>query len=721
MKFKLDRIDGTLAGYIEKTAPLRAEWSGWVEFQRKHASRLAYMQASPRLEPVREGEDEFAINPPLLVRKQEFRETVNCTLTQNKEGISFADQYAAAIREYNKTALAKPITPEQLVNIHRLLYMEIQYLGGCETEWKDSGDGANSGDGGSNNGKPSLSILPGKSAPALFDRTANNNAALLRFGLAVSASATPRAAAASVAPASDPAPADLAAAASAAPDASPAPAVFPAPAANASAAPAAAASTAASTAASAAAAHTDASAAPAAAASVAAAASAAAAAAAGGATAEQDEDLEDISKWDHRSGNFPLTDSALARMEFSIPARPRYYFAAALILFMRTSRTDKEEEVFQKLLALWPDWFGGTELDYEYLKKGPPRKGCHEYNEAERNWCEVRLQVLDSNIKVASDRDRLGLPAKGRRSAAPATGNDQRTTNVRREQDALLDRPTTTDSPRVMSTASKRNTGDESDVSDLGVQAKKRGRADSDQRDRSAASAAAASSAGAHDRRVSPHAGPRVKRTASKPRNEDAESDVSETDVRAKKSRREGGKRRREPEHRNDDCSEVTDEIPKRGIISKEGRIVSKKDSRPLVADNGLRDKYKSSYRCPSNTRRWQGIELDLGQAFKLAVWTHHGPHMPIERSGHIETRTALFRTAAYYSLSMDGSEEEEIMQDPKFHDFLYILVLVAKQLRYQTLAESRVYFADNVFTHFRASKAVQREFMRKGICKASD
>ena len=92
---------------------------------------------------------------------------------------------------------------------------------------------------------------------------------------------------------------------------------------------------------------------------------------------------------------------------------------------------------------------------------------------------------------------------------------------------------------------------------------------------------------------------------------------------------------------------------------------------------------------------------------------------MPVDKSGHLETRTALFRTAAYYSLSMDGSKEDEITQDPKFHDFLYILVKVAKQLRYQTLAESRVYFADNVFTHLRASKAVQREF--KAIYKASD
>jgi hypothetical protein len=53
---------------------------------------------------------------------------------------------------------------------------------------------------------------------------------------------------------------------------------------------------------------------------------------------------------------------------------------------MRTSRTEKEKEVFQKLLALWPDWFDGPALDYEYLKNGPARKGRHVYTEAERNW-----------------------------------------------------------------------------------------------------------------------------------------------------------------------------------------------------------------------------------------------------------------------------------------------------------------------------------------------
>jgi hypothetical protein len=33
---------------------------------------------------------------------------------------------------------------------------------------------------------------------------------------------------------------------------------------------------------------------------------------------------------------------------------------------------------------------------------------------------------------------------------------------------------------------------------------------------------------------------------------------------------------------------------------------------------------------------------------------------MPVERSGNLLQRKTLFRTAAYYALSMDGEEEQE-------------------------------------------------------------
>ncbi len=55
-------------------------------------------------------------------------------------------------------------------------------------------------------------------------------------------------------------------------------------------------------------------------------------------------------------------------------------------------------------------------------------------------------------------------------------------------------------------------------------------------------------------------------------------------------------------------------------------------------------------------TRLWAGVELALVQAFKLAIWTHHSPYIPVEKNGNLETRKALISMAAYYAMSMDGS-----------------------------------------------------------------
>jgi hypothetical protein len=85
---------------------------------------------------------------------------------------------------------------------------------------------------------------------------------------------------------------------------------------------------------------------------------------------------------------------------------------------------------------------------------------------------------------------------------------------------------------------------------------------------------------------------------------------------------------------------------------------------------------------------------------------------MPTEKSGDLETRKALFRTAAYYAMSMDGSDEQEVLNSPKVADFMFILVSAAKQLRYSILTEGRVFFGDNVFTSLRASKKFQGEFL---------
>jgi len=52
--------------------------------------------------------------------------------------------------------------------------------------------------------------------------------------------------------------------------------------------------------------------------------------------------------------------------------RPKYFYAAGLILFMRAPRTALEEEVFQTLSAKWIQWFDDA-LTYAYFQtKRPP-------------------------------------------------------------------------------------------------------------------------------------------------------------------------------------------------------------------------------------------------------------------------------------------------------------------------------------------------------------
>jgi hypothetical protein len=103
-------------------------------------------------------------------------------------------------------------------------------------------------------------------------------------------------------------------------------------------------------------------------------------------------------------------------MAFPAHPKPKYYYAAALILFLRASRTESEETVLQALSQMWTVWFG-EDLTFEVLRKGPPRKGPLMYTDEEINWCEVRLAVLDKDIKDPEDRDRLGLPPLNRRGA----------------------------------------------------------------------------------------------------------------------------------------------------------------------------------------------------------------------------------------------------------------------------------------------------------------
>lgn len=108
----------------------------------------------------------------------------------------------------------------------------------------------------------------------------------------------------------------------------------------------------------------------------------------GGGGAQDTDDISDLNqivKWDHRSGHFPLTDVALQQMSFREHPhpRPRYYFAAGLVLYMRAFRTSIEKEVFKTISDWWED---------AWLARGPARKGAFAYTDEEANWCSVRMQ-----------------------------------------------------------------------------------------------------------------------------------------------------------------------------------------------------------------------------------------------------------------------------------------------------------------------------------------
>jgi hypothetical protein len=145
--------------------------------------------------------------------------------------------------------------------------------------------------------------------------------------------------------------------------------------------------------------------------------------------------------------------------------------------------------------------------------------------------------------------------------------------------------------------------------------------------------------------------------------------------------------------------------------VNASGVLVSAKDGRLLVAGNILRTRFSSTYRCSTNTRTFAGQSLTLGNAFKLAVFTQYGPNLPLEKAGNLGNRKALFRTAAYYALSEDGSEEEECSSHTDFPEFLNILCQSAKQMRYSWMNEGRIHYGTYLFSEHRASAKYQGEF----------
>ena len=99
------------------------------------------------------------------------------------------------------------------------------------------------------------------------------------------------------------------------------------------------------------------------------------------------------------------------------------------------------------------------------------------------------------------------------------------------------------------------------------------------------------------------------------------------------------------------------------------------------------------------------GRHLKLGQAFSLACLIEFGPLLPIESSGHLQERKALFRSAAWYCLSEE--ELDEVLEHKEVAQFLYSLVNYAKQYKYAIFKQARVYFGNSILCAARPRTAV--------------
>jgi len=646
-QFKIDNEHGgNFTQYLSQSSKAvckvaHAELYGWQQYQQKHVARARNLEKGPREKPVTDGEDELVVNPALFMRKGVFEGKVKCALTKTVLnqgygyglgiGLPFVERFSTAHAVYNNADLKK-LTVEGAHNFQNLVYLEIQYLASCCTRWETVGPNGASGGGGSEAisagggggsgshgaSRISLSIL-GERAPPSGSTNIGGSGTGGNADDSSGGGASPES--------------EVSGAAAAAAECSGAESGDGA--------------------------------------------GGAAAAEKGGAESggevdrvQQSEQLCEISRWDHRSGEFPLNDDGLRQMAFPDHPKPKYYYAAALILFLRASRTDLEETVFQQLSARWCDWFN-EELTFEVLKKGAPRKGPQMYTAAEINWCEVRLQELDKQIEDPEDRERLGLPPLKRRGANREIIAEKNREIARERERAALSEP----APALAAT------GD----SVRGRHAKG-----------AEAAPAKAAPAKAAPAEASPAKAAPAKAARSKAARKRKYSEANDTSSGAAGEAASSG-------------GTPTKEGHGAGVV-KGGRIVSVNDGRLLVRGVELRKAFPSNYRNPENAKRWRGHKLDLGQAFKLACFVHYGPRMPYEKSGDFETRKALFRTAAYYAMSPE--ETVMCMESHEFADFIYILVATAKQMRYVIMTDGRIFFGDNVFTTLRASRSFQREYV---------
>jgi hypothetical protein len=399
--------------------------------------------------------------------------------------------------------------------------------------------------------------------------------------------------------------------------------------------------------------------------------------------AAEKTDFSDICNWDYRSGYFPLTDKDLKQMLFPEDlVKPKHYFAAAILLYMREERTEEEEAAFQRLDSAWQHWYDGAKISYEVLAKGPPTAPPRNaYNAAEVNWCKTKMDYLDKQVTDKDARNRLGLPMKVKRLSGNETAGDAR----RNEAQALLHSSSSSSRGKASSPGSQSLQHSTEKVVKESPPVINSAKLDSSKVITSTEEATTPPSASRRRRRNSPQ------RLSGASANSDGQDEV-------------------------------------RTCINKEGIEVSKKDGRAAANGNALKTMFPNNYRNPQNKNKFGGVALKLGEehallstgmisanlrltlpsgeAYKIACLALYGPDFPVEKSGHHETRITLFRTAAYYALT--EAEEDTCRDHSGFADFLFFLMMATMQLLYAWLNAGRAHFGEHVFSVHRAAPEIQ-------------
>lgn len=96
-----------------------------------------------------------------------------------------------------------------------------------------------------------------------------------------------------------------------------------------------------------------------------------------------------------------------------------------------------------------------------------------------------------------------------------------------------------------------------------------------------------------------------------------------------------------------------------------------------------------------NSSGRFLGMHLKIGQAFSLACLIEYGALLPIESSGHLEERKALFRSAAWYCMSEE--QLEQVLQHKEVAPYLHSLINYAKQYKYAIFKQARAYLGNNI------------------------